>query len=1008
MSEQLLRAIIHLLAIVAKEDDVTDDERSAIEEFLLENLNKKDSSKFLVLFDEMCKNMAIGQNIHFTEEKEISILAKQVNQELTQQQKIVVILKVIELIMADGEVSDRETHLLNQIGQSFHFEPEEIDEINRFVIYTGADDLDTKNFLIVSNQSSLKKANHITRTDLDGSIAFYRKPNLDIYFAKYIGTGSLTVNGIPMRENKILVFSSGSAIRGSKISPIFYSDIVSVFRNESSNSHISFVSENIEFKFPNGHIGLRSVNIAESNGKLIGLMGGSGAGKSTLLNVLNGNETPSSGSVRINGIDIHKDQKKIEGIIGYVPQDDLLIEELTVFENLYYAAKLCFNKKNEKEIITLVDETLAALGLISTRELKVGSPLEKTISGGQRKRLNIGLELLREPSVMFVDEPTSGLSSRDSENIMDLLKELSLKGKMIFVVIHQPSSEIFKMFDKLVILDVGGYQIYYGNPLEGVIYFKNVVKLVDKDEGSCIECGNINSEQIFNIIETKIVDEYGQITNQRKLSPADWNMLFKTKIKLKGVKESEHKPEKTLSIPKRIKQLALFAKRDFKSKLSNKQYLAINLLEAPILALLLAFIIRNSNSGDAGYIFRDNPNIPAFFFMSIIVALFMGLTVSAEEIFKDRKILKRESFLNLSKLSYLLSKTLILFILSAIQTILFVLIGETILEIKGMTLTFWLVLFSTSCFANILGLNISSTFNSAVTIYIIIPLLIIPQLILSGVVVNFDQLNPNLSNANRVPIIGEIMASKWGYEALVVSQFKDNEYEKNFYEFDKTITSSEFKSIYFYPAIESSLEYIHSHYRDEDAINNKKLLDQFTLIKRELKNEIKNIGIPKEKFSAVKDLDLDKFNESTFKETQKFIKIMRKIYNNQLKQASKRKEEFSNSLTDSPEKKLAFSDLRNNYENEAISFFLKNSATKNRLLITNNKLVQKIYPIYQRPIPTSLLDIRSHFYAPEKHFWGRYYDTIIFNLVIIWLMTFILFIMLYFNVFKKIISLFGR
>ena len=173
---------------------------------------------------------------------------------------------------------------------------------------------------------------------------------------------------------------------------------------------------------------------------------------------------------------------KIEGVIGHVSQDDLLIEELTVFQNLFYNAKLCFGNKTDEVVTLMVTDVLTSIGLIETRDLKVGSPLEKTISGGQRKRLNIGLELIREPSVMFVDEPTSGLSSRDSENIMDLLKELALKGKLIFVVIHQPSSEIFKMFDKLMILDVGGYPIYYANPVEAISYFKHQANHVNADE----------------------------------------------------------------------------------------------------------------------------------------------------------------------------------------------------------------------------------------------------------------------------------------------------------------------------------------------------------------------------------------------------------------------------------------------------------------------------------------------------------------------------------------------
>ena len=165
-----------------------------------------------------------------------------------------------------------------------------------------------------------------------------------------------------------------------------------------------------------------------------------------MLHVLNGTETPSKGQVLINGIDIHKEPHRIEGVIGFVPQDDLIIEDLTVYQNLYFAAKLCFNDKTEAEIDALVLKVLEDLGLTETKDLKVGSPLRKTISGGQRKRLNIGLELLREPSVLFCDEPTSGLSSRDSENIIDLLKELSLKGKLVFTVIHQPSSDIFKKF----------------------------------------------------------------------------------------------------------------------------------------------------------------------------------------------------------------------------------------------------------------------------------------------------------------------------------------------------------------------------------------------------------------------------------------------------------------------------------------------------------------------------------------------------------------------------------
>src|SRR5690606_578401 len=364
----------------------------------------------------------------------------------------------------------------------------------------------------------------------------------------------------------------------------------------------------------------------------IGLMGASGSGKSTLLNVLNGSEKPSSGRVQVNGIDIYEEPEKVQGIIGYVPQDDLLMEDLTVFENLYFASKLCFKHYTEKQIFELTSRVLVVLGLTEIRDLKVGSPLDKTISGGQRKRLNIGLELLREPAILFVDEPTSGLSSRDSENIMDLLKELSLRGKMVFVVIHQPSSDIFKMFDTLIILDIGGFQIYYGNPIEAVIYFRDIINAANKTQGACPECGNINPEQIFSIIETKVVNEYGRLTNTRKVSPGQWYQYFKQRIKLNRVQHVKEALPPPQEIPGWFSQMKVFVTRDVLSKIANRQYLLVNLLESPVLAFFIAFMVKYYNELEGGgtYTFYNNQNIPIYFFMSVVVALFFGLTMSAE------------------------------------------------------------------------------------------------------------------------------------------------------------------------------------------------------------------------------------------------------------------------------------------------------------------------------------------------------------------------------------------
>ena len=706
MSEELLKAVIQLFAIVAKER-VTEAERANIKEFLSVHLNQESIGYYLALFDDYCCENDIEANedlenvdsetLAFVDDwAKIMAIAKQVNQALTMQQKVVMIVKIIELIFADGEISERQGNLIFYIGEAMKISRKDMVAIRSFVTGQELEELSSQNVLIIDEGSGdySREGPRMVAKNLTGLIAILRLPDIETYFIKYLGISTLYLNGIQLKSRMIDIFPTGSTIRGNKIDTIYYSDIVSRFLVGQVETNLTLTAEHIFYHFKSGRAGLQNVSISVEGGNLIGIMGASGSGKSTFLNVINGSEKPSSGRVLINGVNIHEHPEQMEGVIGYVPQDDLLIEELTVFENLYFAARLCFSQYSEKTTERLVDRVLMNLGLSEIKDLKVGSPLDKTISGGQRKRVNIGLELLRQPSVLFVDEPTSGLSSQDSENIMDLLKELSLRGKMVFVVIHQPSSDIFKMFDNLLILDVGGLQIYYGNPVEAVTYFKEIVNAANKSLSACPECGNINAEQIFSIIETRVVNEFGRLTNIRKVSPGQWYQYFRDRVHIPKIEHSKEKIKSRQNIPNWFRQLSVFVKRDILAKMANRQYLTINLLEAPLLALFMAFLVRyysTVDNPDKSYAFFSNDNIPIYFFMSIIVALFMGLTVSAEEIFRDRKILKRERFLNLSKSSYLVSKIFVLFLISAIQTASFIIIGNLILEIKGMGLSYWLI-----------------------------------------------------------------------------------------------------------------------------------------------------------------------------------------------------------------------------------------------------------------------------------------------------------------------------
>ncbi len=1012
MSESILNALVQLFALIGDihgKTVITSRGKDIVKTFLSRHLNNELVSTYMRRFEEYLTTYN-AENIErdsIKDRKRLSLnavkilaICQKINEELQQKQKIYVLVQLMDFISLGEEITDNELDFLLTVADSFFVPPTEYRDIKSFVMNNYRDAIDSKKVIVINNRKEpeQKEIKHIFNEHLGGTLSFLFIASTNTYILRYQGAEDLYLNGQNIIPGQTYIFDRGSTIRGSGIKTIYHSDVVSQISGEAFKYRVSLDASDVSFRFHNSDNGIHELNFQGEAGELVGIMGGSGVGKSTTLSILNGTLKPQSGEVRINGYDLYdkNDKEKLKGVIGFVPQDDLLIEELTVFQNIYFNAKMCLNNLSEEKIVGVVDRILSDFDLDEIKYLKVGSPLNKVISGGQRKRVNIALELLREPTILFVDEPTSGLSSVDAEAVMNLLKEQTHKGKLVIINIHQPGSEVFKMFDKIMIIDKGGYQVYFGNPIEAIVYFKTMTRHANPEEDQCVKCGNVDTDQILQIVEAKVVDEQGRATRIRKVTPKEWAEKFRVKrsgTERAKISEKQPLPDNNFSIPGLLKQSGIFFRRDFLSKLSDKQYLLISLLGPPVLAFLLAYFTRYSSDGN--YKLSGNDNLTPYLFMCIITSLFFGLMVSSEEIVRDRKILRRESFLNLSWFSYLNSKIMILFLISAIQTISFTLIGNLLLGIKGMTFTYWFVLFTTSCFANILGLNISAALNSVVTIYIIIPFIIIPQLLFSGVLVKYEKLHLTGSSSREyVPVIGDLMTARWSFEALAVAQFKENAYEKNYFRQRADVSGHTYNGMLI-DRLSLNLQEI-SKYKDSvqyrNAVENK-----FRNLNFYIGELSSGAGILPGQWKS--DLSPGKFTVDTEKATRQWLDSLKGIYSEYRKQAVKAEDSVYVSLT----KKLGEDGLvalRDDYENLWLRSMVLNHDGE-VIAESRGKIIRRFEPAYMN---ATCRYGRAHFYAPSKRIGNTEIGTWLFNMIVIWIGSVALFLVLYHNLIRKLLE----
>ncbi len=953
MTDIILSSFLSLFALFGKEEKVDESRaRDLLENYLRHHFGIRKINTYLGLYLDMRGVYEMSDDLDI--EAIVASICDNLHGKIRISEEQMLLLRIMEFC----GVKDRKVHPIFKIMAEKFNVPEQL--FNDFIDFVC--DKASDHVLLLQPE------------ELGGQLKTLFLPTSGTLIFTYNGKDKVMLNDVPVLSGAYQVWLQSSVLKGQNGRPVYYSTILSEYNKKSGNGEedsqqVEFCGRDINFRFPNSDNGMHNLNFTLHSGELLAIMGGSGTGKTTLLSILNGSLIPQEGHITINGNDIS--EQKAKDLIGFVPQDDLLIEELTVYQNLYYTAKLCFASLSKEEINRRVMKILKDLGLDSSKDLKVGSPINKFISGGQRKRLNIALELIREPAVLFLDEPTSGLSSADTEKVINLLKEQTYKGKLVVVNIHQPSSDVYKLFDRLWLLDKGGYPVFDGNPIDAITYFKEAANYADAETSACPTCGNVNPEIVLNIIDEKAINNSGETSDTRKMTPQEWHELYLKHQPAFSQPALTEVPASDLKKPGKFSQLAIFLRRNFKTKITNIQYLCIALLEAPVLAVICALLTRYAPP--EGYTVMDNKNLVSYFFMSVIVATFIGMSGSAEEIIKDRALLKREKFLQLSYGSYIWSKIIFMAGVSLIQTFLFILIGNTIMGLQGLFGTWWLILFATAFLANLTGLLLSQCLSSIVSIYISIPILLIPQILLCGLVVSFSDLTPKSTTGN-VPLIGDLIPSRWSYEALAVTSFMDNQYEKPFFQLDKARQENQLYNVGFLYELQSQLQTMNDEKKQGKPVNPTHL-------------SVINTNLPiLSEFCGMEPYTGDNSYQSLYDYMKKAEKILAKRGN----EFTLKKEALISAAIKTQGKEAFLEQKKDNY-NIKLEEFVTGADQGRMIDIVDDHLVPRSGIIYLTP--HNKLG-RAPFYSSEKILGSWHIKTLWFNLGVILLMAIIATILL--------------
>lgn len=483
-----------------------------------------------------------------------------------------------------------------------------------------------------------------------------------------------------------------------------------------------------------------NIDFSLCRGEMACILGPSGSGKSTLLNMLAGHLSPSFGSIHYNNQRLTTKSSALRRHIAFIPREDILESTLTVGEHVYQASVSRRPRLMHADRMRRVQTVLGFVGLSHLISRRVGKKGERSLSDGERTRLNLALDLTSTSEVFLIDEPISGLASVDAEQVIDTLKQMST-GRILICTLHRPSQTILNQFAKVMVLNNNGQMAFWGTPAEMQEYFQRASSELGLHISREAQAAG-GAEYAFEVMAAP----FKRLGNNKLPHANMWQERFeKHQYSQNRPPTKESPPTRPIPpLPRRSlielwRLFKLWVTRTFVGRVRSRMSLYALLLEAPVLALLIAGTLRAASTEE--YVFYHSLHITEYLFLSLVLAMFFGLTDSACEIIRDRNLIRRESNYKLFIPGYLMAKILVLSGIASLQCALYLMVSNLILDIRDMFWPHFGIMSLTAFIGIAMSLMVSSLVKAEKTALNIVPLLLVPQILLAGALIRFEDMN---------------------------------------------------------------------------------------------------------------------------------------------------------------------------------------------------------------------------------------------------------------------------